>query len=127
MKKAIAIFFILLYSSVAFSQGADCDSCSSESGLGVFGFGKSTYNCCTYQDNGNSCSVEMITCKSDNTVLLSVNVQRDFSIDSYLLTSFLQLSAVGHITGQYGPLFPGTRLHRKSSRQLLSFIHILRI
>lgn len=130
MKKSIAIFLFLLYASVAFGIGVECSSyldgklVHSSAHKSV----KSQCDCFDSPMNMDCCGAKPLSCKTDNAKaqIIAPVLQNSFAehfannslqAEGFLLDISLQEQAAYH------PAVP----HFQSSRDLLSFIHTLRI
>ena len=130
VKKSIAILLLLIYGSVAFSAGANCSYCNGKMiHSSSHGSDQSQCGCSNSQMNMDCCGAKTLSCKTDDS-------QRNQVINSALSISFADHFANNSLRAdeylfqaiqdrQVGYNLIST--HNQSSRDLLAFIHVLRI
>lgn len=127
MKKPIAILLMLLYSTIAFSNAVDCGFCNGKMALSTQASKQNQCDCSASQMKVDCCGTATIACATDNSQKQVTSSFLSVSFTDYLITPLQAEDVFLNRVSEESSANDFTFTHPQSSRQLLAFIHILRI
>jgi len=128
LKRFVTILFLLLYINIAFGVGIDCHFCNGELvSTTLYGFGEDSCKCTCGEMSLNCCKTVTAFYKTDSHQSESITLPINPSFYEYniIYTPVLKLQQPTAVFIKQIEYYNFIRT--SSSRDILTFIHILRI